>query len=316
MDQAAVREVMHQTSTAGEPPLGSLIRDSLQTGLRMRRRRRLQIAGAGAAAIAVLAGGIPAAVGAARTSAASGSTARSTATAQGTSPAARAPQPPQGFRLVRPVVPAQVRRGPYLDTTGQSAGQLILDLLPHGSSVVPGSTFYAQGTDNSTCRRGLACLPSGQLTVRAGGVSSLLFLQVSGKHEPLTTCADDGENSILDNISCRLYQLPGRVAVQEYLADIKGSHGFTAEGPWFGVAVQRAGYSQVSVTQEPVRVAGSRPGFALTEDQLVRLAADPRWGVRMPASFVLAARPLHLPGVKLVYWSDLHEERLQALDGS
>lgn len=309
MDESSVREALRRAMSDAEPPLGSLISSSLQAAARLRRRRRLQLASAGAAAVAVLAGGIPAAVIAGRTPATSGSSTHSTASAHASSPATAAPQPPQGFRLVRPVVPAQVHDGPYVYATGQSVGQLILDLLPHGSRVVPGSTFYAEGTVKpSACPPALVCLPMGQITVQAGGVSSRLYLDVDGRQAaPLTTCADDGE----DNISCRLYQLPGRVAVQEdlegndTLADGRtegvpvGGNGFMANQFWCGAAVQRAGGSEVSIEEDPIRVGGSRPGFALTEGQLVQLAADPRWGVTMSASFVRAARHLRVPGVKL-----------------
>lgn len=41
---------------------------------------------------------------------------------------------PGGFRLVTPVVPAQIRRGPYVQDTRRAVAQLMLDGLPraHG----------------------------------------------------------------------------------------------------------------------------------------------------------------------------------------
>ncbi len=70
MDETTLRTMLDR-ATATEPPIGSLARNALRAGIRLRRRRRATGAATSAAAVAVLAAGVPAVTGAIKNTAAS-----------------------------------------------------------------------------------------------------------------------------------------------------------------------------------------------------------------------------------------------------
>lgn len=135
-------------------------------------------------------------------------------------------------------------------------------------------------TGQLTCRPGPLCLPQAQVSVRAAGVSTQLAIQLSDRAQraSLGPCGLplDAEANI---VACKICHLSGGVTVQEYLQAGKGSAYEPGISDYmFGVTAQRANGSSVEVWEYPINAAGDAAGFALTEQQLIRIAVDPRWG--------------------------------------
>jgi hypothetical protein len=126
MDEMAVRAALRRVVAADEPPVGALVGEALRAGLRLRRRRRLQAAGACLAAVTAVAAGVPAVVALGQAPPAGTS-----ASSAGGGPGQRVHvRLPAGFRMVSPVVPAQIPAGLQVRATTRSVASLLLAVLP------------------------------------------------------------------------------------------------------------------------------------------------------------------------------------------
>jgi hypothetical protein len=118
----------------------------------------------------------------------------------------------------------------------------------------------------------------------------------------LQSCASQASDPVRD-LACRTYQLSGGVSVQEILHGVgpspKGGTGrylvavtvLRADG--FEVSVQASSYRFDTYSQK-----GLTTRLPMTVSQLVKAAADPRWSLQMPRSFVAQAASVQLPAPK------------------
>jgi hypothetical protein len=296
MEETSVRALLSCAAKGDEPPLGSLVADSLSAGVRMRRRRTAMFAGGGLVIAALLAVGIPALSGtaaqprsgtAAVAPAAGRTSSPSPAGAIGSRPHRPAVQPPAGYDLVTPSVPAQVSGGDQVPITRQAVGQLLLDQLPPGSTVVPG-TLGATLHD--------AGMAAAQVDIRTSRGLGTMSVEMTKAHSGRVSCGKAGSS-----LACKSYTLPGGITVQE---SITGQHDSTAGHiPAYQLTVWVRRATGVTVMIEATNYSLSAttptqhtwPGTTLTVRQAIRVAADPRWAWTMTSTFVQAARHLPLP---------------------
>lgn len=303
MNNVSLHSLLEGAATEHEPPIAAIVGNALQQGRRMARRRRVRGAACGLVAVGAVAAGVPLLAGALGGPAgrvqpplpaapASSPAARpSGAASPGASPPPPSTPVPGWFAFVAPVVSAQHPAGHLVPVTAKSAELLLLDLLPaSATSSVSSQTANAHdGTEiiAQVDARG----PAGSGTVIAS-----ISRQRAGQ---LRSCAAQGSGPD-GNLACRTYQRPGGVSVQETLLGSGRSPKGGADRYVVAVTVRRADGFEVSVQASSYRFdtyheQGRTARLPMTVSQLVRAAADPRWSLRMPRSFVSQAASVQLP---------------------
>lgn len=295
MNDNPMRDVFVDDIFTDEPPIGSIVAGSTQRGLALRRRRRFRGFAGGLAGVAVIAVGIPLAVGG-LTGSHSGGPPTSTPDAAATrSPlplpttqsTEQPPPPPPGFSLPlpTPTVPAQHLTGDQVPVTAKSVVQLLIDVLP--PSITKTSHYLGNANEGGA---GVA-----MAALRTGGPTGTGSVQVimTRPGSPALSCADEqfhGSNGLIPSVACQIFHLSGGVSVIE---SVNGAQ-FNGWCYFYTVGVRRADGSIVKVAVANYDVtAGLKQTpsaqLPLTMDQTLAAAADPRWALTADRSFVEAA---------------------------
>jgi hypothetical protein len=281
MDEMAVRAALRRVVAADEPPVGALVGEALRAGLRLRRRRRLQAAGACLAAVTAVAAGVPAVVALGQVPSAGTS-----ASSAGGGPGPRVHvRLPAGFRMVSPVVPAQIPAGLQVRATTRSVASLLLAVLPAHQQ----TSYLAAGSQQDRSVVASVDVQTGQ----ASGSVQVQMGQPDGSRLQSCAAARAADGAI---IGCQDYPAAGGTEVQELvIAAGLGSGNRVAEGFSYVFAATVRRTDGVSVL---VQASNFVPGPAslppLTMAQVVTAAADPRWSWAMNSAFVAHAQRLPL----------------------
>ena len=291
MDESALRELMDSATAAHEPQVAAIVSGALQDGRRTRARRRL--AGA-AAAVALVTAGVSALAGSLGSSA-----------GHAGAPAGRGPGPaaghghhsqqaaprfpiPSWWHFVTPTVPAQAAVRHPVPVTAKAAEQLLLDQLPPGTT----SAFSSQAatTDDAGGKVAVA-----QLAATGPDGAGTVLVQMARPGTPV-------QLGNLDALASHLYQLVGGIRVQETLIGLPpGTAGGQVRYIIEVLVIRQdgqevtAGAANYRYDRHPLQALGPRP--ALSVEQVVKAAADPRWAWTMPASLVAGATNIPLPAV-------------------
>lgn len=293
MNDNPMRDVFVDDIFTDEPPIGSIVADSTQRGLALRRRRRYQAITAGLAGVAVIAIGIPLAVGGLTGSHAGGpSTAAATATRDPlavptTQSTEQPPPPPPGFSLPLPTpsVPAQHLTGDQVPVTAKSVVQLLIDVLPPSIT----KTSHYLGNANEGAGVAMAAL-------RTDGPTGSGSVQVvmTGPGAPALSCAEEqfhSSNGLVPSVACQIFPLSDGVSVIESVTGAQLNGGWSY---FYTVGVRRADGSivKLSVANYDVTTGLKELPSAqlpLTMDQTLAAATDARWALTADRSFVEGA---------------------------
>jgi hypothetical protein len=269
--------VTRELADADRPPIGSLAADALREGERARRRRRAGLFGVTSTAVAVLAVlvalGVPVGPGPSRSGSPvmPGAAASPGLTGGPTSSAAA------------PTTGAVMPTGPTKPVTGQAVIVLLTELLPPGGT----RTEIEGNTDPHGAGGGFVYDDGqGRATVSAGVTDApQSYGDPLGMQCPPNGAGFTCENRIVEGFVVRILTMgPYGADCSELKCGIKD------------VRVEVARPLGVYVTVESFNGpfgqgrAATRSDTLLSVDQMVAMATDPRWGLRMDASFVDTAQ--------------------------
>jgi hypothetical protein len=287
MQEATFKDLLEQAMAGQEPPIGRGLLGGAVRAARVARRRRLAArVVAVAAAVPALAFGVPAVVGALAQvthhhgpSLAGEVPAKKKTSGQATHQATARETGPM---FVKPTLPATSPEPNPVPITNQSLGQLLIDDLPagaHTSQIEAGINPAGSQPGQAPTASETAHAWLNDVTTPIGSGLVQADMTAVGQTPSDFGCAG------LDRSSCREYNLPGGILVDEHYMGL------------LFVDVFRPGVAELTISEADSAMAAGSPtskGMPLTVSQVLKIALDSRWRWTISQSFVQHASHLRV----------------------